>query len=857
MMIKLPLMVVLTAVRLGAVPPRSAAATSGAASSSGADINADASNPVVPVCPANPDDRTSKTAEAMAAELEPVLARLRQAYHAAPEASPLELVKASLAALKHRPKDGFTRSKAPPTPPPLIRLDPQPHAGPKSRLWTPFLVQALFLGASALGLLTRRKVTQTTLGEDARGLTSGSRERRERAAREARQEADDRVDQVQALNLLVAALAHPEGAFAPESRTAPQEEAELSPRARWYRELAETQTLAGLVQRVERERLPYDGHTILASLSAVRDFHPPADSAAVEAQQTVGRWAWSAYRGLHAPTRTESPATSSSGSVRGPSATIDESILRHFLDLLYPSFEAAERHFFPKVQRRTCPAPATDRQIFNGITEQVLAEGAAPSRAMLRALAETAWRARRVDILGRIALSRTGDDVAERASLKLFASSRALQLLAMDAQRRRQAELVLPWAAAFVEAVEATCGGEAGSNAPSDPAEVEAGLRCLTRERAFAVNRPLEPFVVDATLCLLRSPSAADVLRQTEVVSSVLRHCVRSRHPRRAAQVFEAIPRELVSLEHYRPLLSSSHAPLARRAWLLLVARSSSKPDQAATRAALAAAAKSPEPVPLSFAFRLFRRLDRRTTRDWNVLLRLVVRYGSDRVVQRVVKQMTASGIEPDRGTAVALVGREMLRCDVQRRTLAATRYDDRAGSGTRPRGVAEHPRRVSGAAQIRKVRQTAREWDRKLSIGASQTEPAASQLDILPNLLLKNATRWTREYDVRKLVVVVRSHLGVELEAATPPGGPASIVADRPRRQPSSQGETSPAQSPWTQFAQVRRPAFRTLAKAFEQRGRADLAGKLRLALRQETELVERADRRFRRARKQGPAYL
>lgn len=772
------------------------------------------------------------------AELEPALERLRSAYLASPAASPLQLVRSALAALESAATRGEHNNQAPPVPPPVLKLDPQPDPGPHARLWAPFLLQALFLGASALGLLARRKAhhhSHFAGSED--GMGSSKRRVATRAAQKARQEAEDRIDQVQALNLLVVALGQAPG---PPFTGAVAPATEPGPGERWAADLEAAKNLASLLQRVERDQIPFDHCTVLAALRVAASVGL-VDQDSSECRRAIGLWAWRAAAVAAAAARQPATASSAAAADLASNSSPSALITHAFLSLLYPSFEASRRHFFP----RSDFSKLTDRQILNSLAERILDPAADANPGLVRALAEAAWRARRVDLLGRVALHRGGED---EVGLQLLATSRALEILAMDAQRRRDADLVEPWVAAFAESVKAwsrkfaSTSGE-GARTSAELELVRQGLRCLTRNggsRAFAVNRPLEPYVAEACLALMRNRElAATAVGTADLVERVMRYLIRSRHPRLAEAVFEAIPRELVSLKHYRSLLASDHAPLAHRAWTSLIAHQTLRPDAATVRAALVPVAQSRDRTALSRAFSLFRRLERPTTSDWNLLLSAVARHGSDRLVTRVQREMTAAGHVADQRTAALFVAREMTRSDVQKRVVVFDQAHD-TDSLRAERRVVEQPRRVSGAAQIRRVRLAAREWETKAPTLCALSSPLVTAEerrgrgadDIVPNLLLKNATRWPREYSVDKLVLLVKAQLGVDLGAAS---ASAAALSAPTRRH----------------FEQVRRPAFRTLAKAFEQRRRADLASTLRRHMREEEARVHSQERRAQRGLK------
>ncbi|GAA5864973.1 hypothetical protein JCM3774_003926 [Rhodotorula dairenensis] len=813
-------------------------------------------SPPPPLYPGSDDTANSQTIDALVAELAPALDRLRSAYLASPAASPLQLVRSSLAALEPSsaaaaaPADSRGThnkdQKVPPVPPPVIKLDPQPGTGPHGRLWTPFLLHALFLGASALGLLARRKVSHSFVGGEDGVASSSKRGVATRAAQKARQEAEDRIDQVQALNLLVVALGQPfvspPGSFPKDAAASAKEPV---PEERWAGDLEAAKNLAGLLHRVERERIPYDHFTVLAALRVAAG----GGDGTSEWRRSIGLWAW---RAAEAPSPATEPSSTSAATLLASNTSAGAFITHAFLSLLYPSFEASRRHFFPRTA--TISSTLTDRQILNSLAERILdpaslAQNASPD--LVRALAETAFRARRVDLLGRIAVcGRRADD----ASLRLWTTTRALELLTMDAQRRRDADLVVPSAAAFCDSVKASAREGADNWTSADLELLRQGLTCLTRPAGgggFAINRPLEPFIAEVCLALLRNRdlAAGTASRVPDVVERVLRYLVRSRNPRLAEAVFDAIPRRLVSLKHYRVLLASDHAPLAHRAWTSLLAHPTLRPDAATVRAALIPVAQSRERTAPTRAFRLFRRLEHPTTRDWNLLLAAVARHGSDRLVTRVRREMAAAGAVADRQTAAVLVAREMTRTDAQQRVEFDRLHD--TDSLRAQRRVVEQPRRVSGAAQIRRVRLAAREWEQHIpsGLGTSSSSSSSSSLvlgergreEIVPNLLLKNAARWPKEYSVDKLVRLAKAQLGVDLAGAATPG-PDHVAAAAPK--PAA----NPSIPTQRHFEQVRRPAFRTLAKALEQRRRADLASTLRRHMREEEARVRSLERRARR---------
>ncbi|BGP09274.1 hypothetical protein JCM10049v2_005136 [Rhodotorula toruloides] len=768
-----------SAVRLDSPPPARARAS-----------------PSIPLPPAE-STSSERTAADAAVLLAPVFDRIRLAHSAFPDASPLDIVQRSQTSSLL--DDDVPRS--PPTPPPPIRLDPQPHSQ-NPRLLTPFLLQALFLGASALGLF----------------------------AEKAKRDAEDRVDQLQALNLLVAAYAVPEAS----------EVTAVQPLQRWRDE--RLHGLSQLLGTMTASQTPVDRTTIASLLHFVQPL-PSAktltrSTAAVAkarlpkskysmSRPVLGLWAWQAWSAL--PTFAQ-PRSAAAGAVVGsviPSA-LDDAILITFLSLLYPSFEASKRHFFPRDLH-----PGADRAVLNDIGRHVFDNRRTSSPSVLRALAAAAFRARRVDILERF----VAHEPPLEPSLQVFAASKILEVLSMDGTKRRRSEVIVPQLQLWATVVAAL-----GELDDGDLPVLEGAVRVLCT--GFALDAPLEDYLATAVVSLLRSPVGERVARSS-VVDGTLRHLVKSRNPRLAQEVFESIPSSALRRSHFHRLLPSSHGPLSQQAWTTLCHHPTVEPTVSSFQLRLAALAKAKhDSSSLPKAWETFAQLRRwgfePTKELWLNLLEVVATHGNHPNLQGLLSRMERAGIEADDDITAILVAREMHRTDTQKKRVEVEDewYE-------RVTVTHERRRRTCGKTQVKRVRAIVREHEActaashdpkaKAPAGGKQDveRPANGRLgrgDILPNMLLANAVRWMRQDDISGLITIARGHLGVDLSS------------------PKASSAVDPATISSNEFERIRRPAYRTLIRGFTQRNRYDLGNLLRLAMKEEEAAVARLEKRRRR---------
>ncbi|GAA5999760.1 uncharacterized protein JCM10292_003735 [Rhodotorula paludigena] len=731
-----------------------------------------------------------------AVDLPAVLARVRSAYLAAPASSPLDIIRRARASYADDES-----ARQPPTPPPPIVLDPQPHSS-RQGLLTPFLLQALFLGASALGLFARRK--------------------RER------QEAEDRVDELQALDLLVAAFAVPE---ASEPRSSQSSERGHAREERCW-------PLAQLLRKIEATQAPVSRQTVASVLHFVGPAAPhPASATAKDAsapsryslaRPVLGLWAWNAFSRLPSNPSSDPP---------------DDAFLTAFLHLLYPSGRRVEhRHLFSSELDST-----TDRSVLNAISTRLFPPSSSSpvSLGLLRAFARAAIRARRLDHLESVFRACRGLDSA----LRLLVAARGLEIISKDAHRRHHAAYTVRWAHHLVQAVRAI--PELGRE---DIAVAGGAISRLVSD--FSIDRSLDPFIASALRALLRHEQAAAVVLEMPLVERVLRHLLHNpRHPssQLALAVFDTIPPQLVTLAHYDTLLSSPFAPLVQAVWESLVAHKTLRPSAASVTLYLRPlAGRSAPPNALELTYSALQQLNHaglsKTREMWHLVLRIAARRATDPAWLRLRHRMKREGFAPDHETAAIVVSRELVRRDVQlkRRVTLDTR------TGERVETVVESPRWRSGRTMVRRVREDARVWSERMRTLEQREggEALREQVDVLPNLLVQGVAQATREYDLATVVKIVHARLGVDLGPLV--DTPAEANVDLQAQLEKVKVEVPPpSMLKHREFARLRAPAYRISMSGLERRGRQDLAQVLEHLMRDEEALVGKTERDRRRAAK------
>ncbi|GAA5856120.1 hypothetical protein JCM5353_004668 [Sporobolomyces roseus] len=739
--------------------------------------------PLDPLSPAKsnshstPPPIVSDEAERTTADLPSILKQLKSLCLDNPDQTPSQIIsKARSIVFDQDP------NQIPPTPPPPIVLHPQPYSD--SRFFTPFLLQAIILGASALGLFARRKE---------RLVEGGVVEKDRLVSKTAREEAEERVDGVQALNLLISAHAVPEAFETEENQLKVWWEEELRP-------------LVKLVSQAIKSEQPLNrlGVASLLHFIASTPSPLPKTSFKQEARSLFLQQTLTAYQALPSP-------NSSS-----PDFPLDLSIFSSLLSLANSG----------KSKSTTSDDPHLDQSILDTLISRILSSPNDYPAELLHQLGQTAARAKRLDVVTSI-LSLSS---SLPPTLRLDLSVKALDLAASRQEWRNDRDTVLSLAEGFTTSVE-----RLGEMNKKGIERLDRGIYLL--RNAFSIDRPLEPFITRATLSTLsRSSHLSEEKKYRSILLDVLRHLTKSRNPTLARQVFSAIPSEHLRLSHFLPLLSSSHASTSQSTWDLLLSHPSLPLTPAAASARFTSLShRSASPSMLDTARRDFQLIKERgitpSVDIWNRMLHIVVRFGGDRAVENTLSAMAKAGIEENEFTRTILLQREMLRQDGQVRR--------RRRGGVERQEIERVKRRGGGLAQMRKIKEAIRE-------GRAKGGPPSQSIDITPNLLLKNFTRWTVECDTQRLLQLTKVVIGVGL---------VDISASCLNWPNSTSSPPLPSLTPITQHAvsssvldlskeeydKLRVPAFRTLISAFERRGRNDLARKLRMIHREEREELRR----------------
>lgn len=643
----------------------------------------------------------------------------------------------------------------------------------------------MILGASALGLLTRRKV---------RSLESSRSEPNRAGTKSAKAEAEDRVDEVQALNLLIAAHAVPRAGDSPKRE-----------RFEWRKEM--TRSLVELVVRALRSDRPLNQ----VGIASILHFASPPLAACptfTAARPVLLAHALEAYRSL-------GPSLHDPSSLELALAT---SNLSSFLSLVRPRDATAQ----------TKTDTLFDRSILDVAASRILSCSSGDCDPRLAYdLAKAAARAKRLDIFSKVS------QLPLEHHHRLEVAVMGLDLAASHQRWRNDRDVVLPFVDNFVTAVKSVESLDKRAICLLD-----RGIYLL--RTAFSIDRPLEPFIARALLPTLSTLSVFEIRRYRSLVVDVLKHLSKSRNPSLTRQIFRALPPDRIRLAHLLPLLSSSHAATSQAAWQFLLDHPliALTPAAASARFSSLSHRSTPRSTALESARRAFTTIRDRgltpTVEIWNKFLLVNVRFGSDRAVETVLASMERAGIEENEWTRDVLLQRVMVRQDGQSRVARDRNTEDERERprSERPEPVGDQVIRVKrsggGRAQMRKLTEAMRERENRETTGrlvrrrqGESTPSADTKVDITANLLLKNVTRWSNECDVPRLVQLAKVVLGVDLAATTESRHEARDSVDELLSH--------------EEYRRQRVPAFKTLISAFERRGRVDLAQALRAKLRAE----------------------
>ncbi|GAA5895997.1 uncharacterized protein JCM6883_001683 [Sporobolomyces salmoneus] len=713
------------------------------------------------------------------AELPSILKRLTSLSLKHPDQSPSDII--SRARAKAFDQD---HNQPPPTPPPPIVLHPQPYSS-NSQFFTPLLLQAMILGASALGLLTRRKVR---LAE-----SKGMDDRRKRN-KTAKEEAEDKIDEVQALNLLISAHAVPE-----------VQDPEQSAGIEWRNEMMKP--LIRLVTQAVQSDQPLNRLGIASILDFIQPSLPqyPLYN---HSRPLLASQAFEAFKAL--------PSTLDSSNSDFP---LEAYTLSSLLSLIYPQAQGSNPKFFAS---SSSSGSRLDRSILEAVASRTLSSPSDHPAELFLELGQAAARAKRFDIF---------KDTIEHVdslspSLRIDLAVTGLDLVASQKQSRSDRDEVLPLAEMFTKAV-----GEMRTLDKGGIDRLDRGIYLL--RTAFSIDRPLEPFIARSLLATLSSPFLFDSKKYRTLVVDVLKHLSKSRNPSLARQILSSIPSDLLRLPYLLPLLSSSHPPTSQSTWDLLISHPSFPLSSQAVSARFTSLShRSAPPSTLDIARRDFRLVRERgilpTIEIWNKFLLVVVRFGGDRAVENVLSSMRRAGIEENEWTRDILLQREMIRQDEQvRKVRERTRQGDPVSErpDSREEMTVRLKRRGGGQAQMRALKKAIRARAEEDGSQHRNGGGGAQKVDITPNLLLKNVTRWTRECDTPRLVQLAKVVLNIDLSFTDSPALSSSASTVSASTRAMSKEE----------YDRLRVPAFKTLISAFERRGRKDFASELRRKFKEE----------------------
>ncbi|KAK4701007.1 hypothetical protein P7C70_g5230, partial [Phenoliferia sp. Uapishka_3] len=687
-------------------------------------------------------------------------------------------------------------SDPPPSPPPPIPLLPDPHR-PNPHFIGAFWLQCLFLGASALGLLARRK-------------KPGPLE--SRGEKEERMENRKAADEME-INLLLSC-------YVPWP-----EDDDPTTRTPWL-QMSTTSVSKSLsaitaaINSFEKMGCKPDRWTVLSIMSFVSALPSTTSSPPTKvdlARPILTIWAWRAFLDLPS-----SPSTTQ----------IDLSLITAFVDYLAhpPPFShdlsaellsslAHRLTSHPPLPLPTPPPPPP------------LALNPYPS--LLQTLIPLALETKNLEsILSLISLSSSLPP-----SLKVDLSVHALEMIAEDEEWRNTREIVRDVGEAFAAAVRAEFGCEqrgwtrkirpekvrldeqgpeaveinrldsegAGTTLPKrrKKKEIDRIRRGIDLLRsAYRVDVPLEDLYADATLVLITcSPQSLP----DNWLLTILRSLVFSRHPRLSLALFLSIPSSSLSLDHFDALIRTHHLPTSTFVFLKLLKHPTLQPTTETFHSRLISLSHR-QNLEIEEAHDSLRRMKQRgLERDgktWNLLLKILARGGSERELFRNWVRMERSGVRPDKRSWGILLSRSTMSSEGGKRTV-------RNGAGR------------SGARQIKNVIKRLEE------IGKENVGPVGS------NIVLRSLTRWTDEVKTDHLLKLIHSVLSIDLSQIE--------ISERDPFEGRKE-EAIPSREEWEE---ERNPAYKIFLKALNNRGEKVMRRKLVWCRAVDEAAVRRKERR------------
>ncbi|SCZ95264.1 BZ3500_MvSof-1268-A1-R1_Chr11-2g03392 [Microbotryum saponariae] len=682
---------------------------------------------------------------------------------------------------------------APIPPPPIAYL---PHSSTDhSNLLAAFLLQAIFLGASAVGLLLRKKSTVQQVDDSIKSTPSPtSVAKRAEADLEAqKQRRTEEIDHVPALNLLLSSYVELPSEQQPEAKVTPSSKETVVLNFVKHK-MERLPHVAEVLSRFSEARARPDTWTTLAAMAFVEVPSAVLQACQLGSTETKDRfrelnslseklveWSWQAFLGAERS---------------GMSSEVKATLVSSFLQWAARTETIEEGHH-------------------NALAHRIIDHGST-SMSELTALQRA--------LLGQAALyhSRTGlvarwlaaDSMLDpRTRLDLAAST--LKVLADHEEWHRRGDVVLYTAEALVTSLEQLY-------APSSGDAIDPTLRvvldeCLTLLiHHFRIDAPLEPLYTRIIESLMtKDPTSFSSSR----LRSFLESLITARQAKLATKVFLLIPSPSRTLGQYEAMLRSHRAMTSDRVWSDLLLHPTLEPSVSSLSARLSSHLLTRRHDLALQDFNLVReRLRTKTlqalseqertlwTKSYTKLYTLYVRTKHDVSLSRLRQRMKDD------------LGNEVVRLD----KAMGTGYLLREVLG-RPWDVEVRRGRVKGRKQVEKV---GRRWKwiqngERGTVGNEQERMISR--GILNNVGLKGLVKWNSVVDASKILSIAEKVLGTE----------------------QNMGVEQVGQMANDEFDKVRKVAYKILMRALEERGAKDQCRMLRKRLEEEVGERRRVGRR------------
>ncbi|KDE09868.1 hypothetical protein MVLG_00266 [Microbotryum lychnidis-dioicae p1A1 Lamole] len=744
------------------------------------------------------DDQVSQLEplQATAALLEHIR-RHRRSQRELPSTLPILEYTTSSSDLNPSPEShahNHSEGKSTPIPPPPIAYLPHSNTD-HSNLLTAFLLQAIFLGASAVGLLLRKKSTVQRVDDNIKSTPSPTfvAKRAEANLEAQKQRRTEEIDHVPALNLLLSSYVEFPSEQQPEAKVTPSSKETVVLNFVKHK-MERLPHVAEVLSRFSEARARPDTWTTLAAMAFVEVPSAVLQACQLGSTETKDRfrelnafsdklveWSWQAFLGAE-----------KSGMCSEVKATLVSSFLQW----------AARTETIEEGDQNAL----AHRIIDYGSTS--MSELTAVQRALLGQAALYHSRT------GLVAQWLAADSMIDpRTRLDLAAST--LKVLANHEEWHRRGDVVLYTAEALVTSLEQLC-------APSSGDAIDPTLRVMLDEcltlliHHFRIDAPLEPLYTRIIESLMiKDPTSFP----SSCLRSFLESLITARQAKLATKVFLLIASPSRTLRQYEAMLRSHRAMTSDRVWSELFLHPTLEPTVSSLSARLSSHLLTRRHDLALQDFNLVRgRLRTKTLQAlseqgrtlWTIcytkLYTLYVRTKHDVSLSRLRQRMKDD------------LGNEVVRLD----KAMATGYLLREVLG-RPWDVELRRGRVKGRKQVEKVRQRWK-WIQNGERGTvgNEQERMISR-GILNNVGLKGLVKWNTVVDASKILSIAEKVLGTEQEMGVERVGKMGNE----------------------EFEKVRKVAYKILMRALEERGAKDQCRMLRKRLEEEVGERRRVGRR------------